>query len=105
VLTISNEITASPRESPVAVDRRKVRSVGLFHLSWWRVITEAIVQHRCRGIDDPDQAWILGELINCGARRLHEFEDGDDSYPPQTRSISAHSPPLDTAEAALRGTR
>jgi hypothetical protein len=63
VLTISNEITASPRESPVAVDRRKVRSVRLFHLSWWRVITEAIVQHRFRGIDDPDQAWILGELI------------------------------------------
>jgi hypothetical protein len=27
------------------------------------VITETIVQHRFRGIDDPDQAWILGELI------------------------------------------
>ena len=63
VLTISNEITATLRESPVAVDRRKVRSVGLFHLSWWRVITEAIVQHRFRGIEDPDQARILGELI------------------------------------------
>jgi hypothetical protein len=63
VLTISNQITASPRESPVTVDRRKLRSVSLFHLSWWRVITEAIVQHRFRGIDNPDQAWILGELI------------------------------------------
>jgi hypothetical protein len=63
VLTISNEITATSSDSPVAVDRRKVRSVGLFHLSWWRIITEAIVQHRFRGIDDPDQAWILGELI------------------------------------------
>ena len=56
VLTISNEITATPRESPVTVDRRKVRSVNLFHLSWWRVLTEAIVQHRFRGIEDPDQA-------------------------------------------------
>jgi hypothetical protein len=27
------------------------------------VLTEAIVQHRFRGIEDPDQAWILGELI------------------------------------------
>jgi hypothetical protein len=35
----------------------------VYHLSWWRVLTEAIVQHRFRGIDDPDQAWILGELI------------------------------------------
>ena len=63
VLTISNQITATPAESPVAVDGRKLRTVGLFHLSWWRVITEAIVQHRFRGIEDEDQAWILGELI------------------------------------------
>jgi hypothetical protein len=62
VLTISNEITATPKETPVAVDRRKAGN-RLFHLSWWRVITEAIVQHRFRGIQDPDQAWILGELI------------------------------------------
>jgi hypothetical protein len=62
VLTISNEITATPKESPVAVDKRKAGN-RLFHLSWWRVITEAIVQHRHRGIEDLDQAWILGELI------------------------------------------
>lgn len=63
VLTISNQITGSPTDSPVSVDGRKLRSTRLFHLSWWRVITEAIVQHRHRGIDDPDQAWLLGELI------------------------------------------
>src|SRR5215217_4648337 len=63
VLTISNQITGAPTESPVAVDRRKLRSVNLVHLSWWRILTEAIVQHRHRGISDPDQAWILGELI------------------------------------------
>lgn len=63
VLSISNQITARPEESPVAVDGRRVRKVGLFHLSWWRVLTEAIVQHRFRGIEDEDQAWILGELI------------------------------------------
>jgi hypothetical protein len=63
VLTLSNQITPKATDSPVTLDRRKVRSVGLFHLSWWRVITEAIVQHRHRGIEDPDQAWILGELI------------------------------------------
>lgn len=63
MLTISNEITPSATESPTDVDKRKLRSVELFHLSWWRVLTEAIVQHRHRGISDPDQAWILGELI------------------------------------------
>lgn len=81
VLTISNQITASPRESPVSIHKGKARK--LYHLSWWRVITEAIVQHRFRGIDDPDQAWILGELI---AYLDHErsgasgFEDMGDKW-------------------------
>ncbi len=64
VVTISNEITGSSSESPVDVDRRKTRAVTLKHLSWSRVITEAVVQHRHRGVSDPDQAWILGELLN-----------------------------------------
>ena len=63
VITISNQITPSATHSPVAVDGRKLRKVSLFHLSWWHVITEAVVQHRFRGVSDPDQAWILGELI------------------------------------------
>ena len=63
VVTISNQITARPTDSPVAVDKRKLRKVDLYHLSWWRVITEAVLQHRFRGVSDPDQAWILGELI------------------------------------------
>lgn len=63
VLTISNQITASPAESPIAIDPRKLKKVVLRHLSWWRVMTEARVEHKHRGISDPDQAWILGELI------------------------------------------
>ena len=63
VLTISNQITASPDEVPVAVDARRLKKVALRHLSWWQVMTEARVEHKHRGISDPDQAWILGELI------------------------------------------
>ena len=63
VVTISNQITNSPTECPVDVDKRKTKSVALRHLSWWRIVTEAVVQHRHRGVSDPDQAWILGELI------------------------------------------
>jgi hypothetical protein len=64
VLTISNQITsASVTDSPVAVDKRKLRRVALYHVSWLRIVTEAIVQHRFRGVRDPDQAWLLGELI------------------------------------------
>jgi hypothetical protein len=63
VLTISNQISSSAVDVPVAVDRRKLRSVEMRHLSWWRILTEAIIQHQHRGVRDPDQAWILGELI------------------------------------------
>jgi hypothetical protein len=63
VLTISPQITASSSESPVSVDKRKLRSTSLFHYSWWRVLTEAVVQQRYRGISDPDQEWVLRELI------------------------------------------
>jgi hypothetical protein len=63
VLTISNQITGGADESPVSVDRRRLRAIEMWHLSWWRIVTEAVLQHRFRGISDPDQAWILGELI------------------------------------------
>jgi hypothetical protein len=61
VLTISNQITASPDESPVKAKRWK--SVALRHVSWWGILTEARVQHALHSIADPDQAWILDELI------------------------------------------
>lgn len=63
LLTISNEIRSDPKTLPYTVDKRKLRGLTVYHLSWWRVLTEAIVQHRFRGIEDPDQAWILNELI------------------------------------------
>jgi hypothetical protein len=63
VLTISNQISGGPTDVPVDVDGRKLRSVDLRHLSWWRILTEAIMQHQHRGVRDPDQAWILNELI------------------------------------------
>ena len=63
VLTISNQITASSDESPLNIDPRRLKKVELRHLSWWQVMTEARVEHQHRGITDPDQAWILGELI------------------------------------------
>lgn len=63
VLTISNQISGGPDDVPITVDRRKLRRVDLRHLSWWRILTEAVMQHQHRGVKDPDQAWILGELI------------------------------------------
>jgi hypothetical protein len=63
LLTISNQIGSDARLLPYSIHKQKLRGLTVYHLSWWRVLTEAIVQHRFRGISDPDQAWILGELI------------------------------------------
>jgi hypothetical protein len=63
VLTISNQLSPAPGVHPVDVDRRKLRRVALHHLSWAEVLTIAVQQRVHRGVSDPDQAWILGELI------------------------------------------
>ncbi|GGB91270.1 hypothetical protein [Knoellia flava] len=63
LLTISNEIPAIAGQHPTKVDKRKLRKVELRHLSWSQVLAEAVMQKEFRGVADPDQAWILGELI------------------------------------------
>jgi len=63
VITISNEIPAVAGQHPTKVDKRKLRKVTLHHLSWSQVLAEAVMQKEFRGVADPDQAWILGELI------------------------------------------
>jgi len=63
VITISNQLASAVDSLPVSVDRKKTRKVGLFHWSWVEILTEAVVQREHRGINDPDQAWILAELI------------------------------------------
>lgn len=63
VITISNQLAPAPGVHPVDVDKRKLRRVNLHHLSWAEVLTAAVQQRVHRGVADPDQAWILGELI------------------------------------------
>jgi hypothetical protein len=63
LVTISNETPAVAGQHPTKVDKRKLRKVALHHWSWSQVLSEAVMQKEHRGVADPDQAWILGELI------------------------------------------
>ncbi|MCC5948230.1 MAG: hypothetical protein JJT89_07210 [Nitriliruptoraceae bacterium] len=63
VLIIDNNILGGADDVPVEVPKSKLRKVQVWQLSWWRIVTEAILQHDYRGVSDPDQAWILSELI------------------------------------------
>lgn len=92
LLTISNEIPAVAGQHPTKIDRRKLRKVALHHLSWTQVLAEAVMQKEFRGVADPDQAWILGELIRylehprSGAM---EFDDMGASWVPVREAVRA----------------
>ncbi|MBM2623208.1 stress response protein [Actinoplanes sp. LDG1-06] len=63
LITISNQIPPVPGQHPTAVDKRRLKKVALHHLPWSEVLTTAVMQKEYRGVADPDQAWVLGELI------------------------------------------
>ena len=63
VLTLSNQIVTAPGEHPTQIDKRKLKKVELRHLSWSQIHTEAVIERVNRSVADPDQAWILSELI------------------------------------------
>lgn len=63
VLTISNQLAPSSDVHPVDVDKRKLKKVSLHHLSWAEVVSAAVVERVHHGVTDPEQAWILAELI------------------------------------------
>lgn len=92
LLTISNQIPAVAGTHPTNVDKRKLRKVAIYHLSWTQLLTEAVIQKVHRGVADPDQAWILGELIRylehprSGAL---EFEDMGSSWVPLREAVAA----------------
>ncbi|CAN5891837.1 hypothetical protein BH24DEI2_BH24DEI2_25430 [soil metagenome] len=92
LMTVSNEIPPVAGQHPTAVDKKKTKKVALHHLSWSKVLTEAVMQKEHRGVADPDQAWILGELIRylehprSGAL---EFTNMGASWVPVREAVSA----------------
>jgi hypothetical protein len=105
VLTISNQIPAIPGQHPTKVDKRKLRKVDLHHWSWSHILAEAVMQKEHRGVADPDQAWILGELI----RHLEhprsgalEFDDTGPAWVPAREAVAAGTlRPTDPAAADI----
>ncbi len=63
VITLSNDLGPVGGAHPLPVDGRKLRKVGLHHISWSEVLHEAQMQLAHRGVQDRVQAWLLAELI------------------------------------------
>lgn len=63
VWTISNEVAIAGEQPTPGVDRKRLKKVRLEHLSWPQIRTEALIEQSNRSVSDPDQAWILAELL------------------------------------------
>ena len=63
VLTISNQYSTFPTHHPIRVSKVKTRKVGFFHFSWLSIMYSATLQIDSHAIEDPEQAFLLQELI------------------------------------------
>lgn len=63
VVTISNQFASLPTHHPVKVSGHKIKSVSLYHWSWSALLSEAIMLTDNKGVSDPEQAYILTEII------------------------------------------
>ncbi len=64
LITISNHAALANGLPPkIAVDRRRLKSVPVTHLSWERLLSEAQVLSRRKEVADADQQWMLEEWI------------------------------------------
>ena len=63
VITISNQFAIAPSHHPIKVAKQKLKSVDLFHFSWLALKSSAVIITDNKKIDDPEQAYILSELV------------------------------------------
>jgi hypothetical protein len=63
VVTLSNQFATLPTHHPVQVSKQKTRTVGLYHFSWLSLVSKAILVADDKRVDDPEQAYILKELV------------------------------------------
>ena len=63
LITFSNQFAPSPTHHPVKVSATKTRSVDLFHFSWLSLKSTAAILVNKKGIVDPDQAYIMSEIV------------------------------------------
>lgn len=63
LITVSNQFATTPTHHPIKVPKNKLRSVELYHFSWLSLKSKAVLLTSNKGVDDPEQAYILSELV------------------------------------------
>lgn len=82
LITISNEFAVLPTHHPVGISKILSRKVSLFHFSWLSVISKALLLSDDKIVDDPEQAFLLAEMIryfnssNSGVSAFTKMDNG-----------------------------
>ncbi|MBV1929339.1 MAG: hypothetical protein KUG81_07505 [Gammaproteobacteria bacterium] len=63
VITISNQFATTPTHHPLKIQKSKTKSVELYHFSWLSLKSKAVLLTGEKNIEDPEQAYILNELV------------------------------------------
>lgn len=63
LITISNQFATIPSHHPTKVDKKKLRSIGLYHFSWLSLLSNAQLLAEADSVKDREQAIVLEELI------------------------------------------
>lgn len=63
VITITNQFVAYPTHHPVAIPKKNLRTVEIFHWSWTYIVTMAQLLLDQDKIESQDQRFILAEVV------------------------------------------
>ncbi len=63
VITISNQFSTIPTHHPISIPKNKLGKIGLYHFSWLSLVSRAVHLAGSKQVDDPEQSFILDELI------------------------------------------
>lgn len=89
IITISNQFAVRPDHSPITISKPLQRKIKLFHWSWKFILTEALLLQSRAAIKNPDQAFLLRELI----RFLSHNSIGVTGFtqmPPEWKDVTTH---------------
>lgn len=92
VVTISNDFSALPQHHPIAVNKRLLKKVELFHWSWMFILTQADLLLKQGKVLDHEQAIILKEFIRFISHQstgIRGFDRMPSEWPEVCRQIQA----------------
>ena len=103
LVTISNDFAAVPHHHPIRVARTP-RGVGLYHWSWTSILTHAKVLLAAKSVDDPEQRFLLAELVRFldhPSTGVMRFDRMDGNWKELVTSVVAGAPLSRSSEAVM----